>query len=71
MQASNAFFPPNAREADVAHHGECLVSARSRHTGGVNAALADGSVQFISDNLELAVWRNLHARNDGQVVSGF
>jgi prepilin-type processing-associated H-X9-DG protein len=68
---ANAFFPPNAKEPDVSHHGECVSTARSRHTGGVNTALADGSVHFISDSVELLVWRNLHARNDGQVVSGF
>jgi prepilin-type N-terminal cleavage/methylation domain-containing protein/prepilin-type processing-associated H-X9-DG protein len=31
--------------------------ARSRHPGGVNVALLDGSVQYVSDNVDLAVWR--------------
>jgi len=31
--------------------GATLVSASSRHTGGVNASLADGSVNFISDTI--------------------
>lgn len=68
---ANAFLPPNAKEPDVSHHGECLSPARSRHPGGVNTALVDGSVQFITDSIDLSVWRNLHARNDGQVVSAF
>ncbi|MDR1957734.1 MAG: DUF1559 domain-containing protein, partial [Planctomycetaceae bacterium] len=29
-----------------------LNSASSQHTGGVNAALADGSVQFISETID-------------------
>lgn len=66
----NSFFPPNAKEPDVSHHGECVSTARSRHSGGVNAALADGSVHFLTDSIDLNTWRNLHARNDGQVVSG-
>ena len=41
-----------------------LVSA---HTGGANAALADGSVHFLSDSLALPVLFNLADRNDGNV----
>ena len=67
----NGFFPPNAKEPDVAHHGECVSGSRSQHTGGVNAALADGSVQFVSENIDLVLWRNVHHRRDGQVVADF
>ncbi len=44
------------------------VTSRSFHTGVVNALLMDGSVRTVSENLDLQVWRNLGARNDGQVV---
>ena len=67
----NGFFPPNAKVPDVAHHGEAISGARSKHTGGINAALSDGSVHFISENLDLNTWRFLHDRRDNQVVSGF
>lgn len=33
--------------------------ATSNHSGGVNVLLADGSVHFISDQLELRIWRAL------------
>ncbi|QDV23209.1 DUF1559 domain-containing protein [Aureliella helgolandensis] len=64
----NGFFPPNAKQPDVSHHGECVSGARSQHTGGVNAALADGSVHFLSDSIDLNTWRILHDRRDGEVV---
>ncbi len=67
----NGFFPPNSRDPDVTHHGECVSGARSKHTGGVNAALADGSVQFFSENIDLATWRQVHDRRDGEVLEGF
>ena len=35
------------------------VAARSRHPGGVNVVLADGSVQFIADEIDLATYRAL------------
>jgi prepilin-type processing-associated H-X9-DG protein len=32
-------------------------AARSRHPDGVSVAMCDGSVHFVSDGIELAVWR--------------
>jgi len=34
------------------------VTARSFHTGGVNVAMGDGSVNFVSDTISLHVWRS-------------
>jgi prepilin-type N-terminal cleavage/methylation domain-containing protein/prepilin-type processing-associated H-X9-DG protein len=34
-----------------------MAAARSRHPGGVNAVMCDGSVHFILDNVDLATWR--------------
>ena len=42
---------------------------RSYHTGGVNVALADGSVQFLSENIDLTTYQALGSRNGGEVVS--
>lgn len=38
------------------------------YPGGTNAAMADGSVRFISENVDSETLRRLLIRNDGQVV---
>jgi prepilin-type N-terminal cleavage/methylation domain-containing protein/prepilin-type processing-associated H-X9-DG protein len=43
--------------------------ARSRHTNGVNAALCDGSVRFISNNVSLVAWRALGTTMGGETLS--
>lgn len=45
-------------------------SARSFHTGGVNASRVDGSVAFVSDDVDLYVWRALSTAAGGEVLSG-
>ena len=35
------------------------VAARSRHPGGVNGLLGDGSVSFYSETIDVALWRSL------------
>jgi prepilin-type N-terminal cleavage/methylation domain-containing protein/prepilin-type processing-associated H-X9-DG protein len=46
-----------------------FVIARSRHTGGVNASMADGSVRFVSNSVNAAAWQWTGGRDDGQVVT--
>jgi prepilin-type N-terminal cleavage/methylation domain-containing protein/prepilin-type processing-associated H-X9-DG protein len=45
-----------------------IYAARSYHAGGVNAALADGSVRFFSDSIDGALWIGLASIDDGEVV---
>jgi prepilin-type processing-associated H-X9-DG protein len=43
------------------------VTARSYHTGGVNALRMDGSVRFQSNSVRQEVWRALGTRAGGEV----
>ena len=45
-------------------------TASSLHPSGVHVAMADGSVRFFSDSIELALWRALGTRARGDVISG-
>ncbi|MFO0935305.1 MAG: DUF1559 domain-containing protein [Gemmataceae bacterium] len=42
--------------------------ARSYHSGGVNACMGDGSVRFVSNNIDLFNWRLLGTRDDGNAI---
>ncbi len=43
--------------------------ARSYHMGGVNAAMCDGSVQFISNAISLPIWQALGTSQGGEPIS--
>ncbi len=45
-----------------------VYSFRSRHTGGANFAMADGSVKFISDSIPLANYRAAATRDGGESI---
>jgi prepilin-type N-terminal cleavage/methylation domain-containing protein/prepilin-type processing-associated H-X9-DG protein len=42
-------------------------NSRSRHTGGVNGAMCDGSVRFLRNDISRANWFYLGSRDDGVV----
>jgi prepilin-type N-terminal cleavage/methylation domain-containing protein/prepilin-type processing-associated H-X9-DG protein len=44
-------------------------ASRSKHTGGVNAALCDGSVRFFNNNISITVWQAYGTAAGGEVVS--
>jgi prepilin-type N-terminal cleavage/methylation domain-containing protein/prepilin-type processing-associated H-X9-DG protein len=53
----------NTDSQELASH-----AVRSKHAGGVNAALCDGSVQFFTDSINIQVWRALGTANGGDLV---
>ncbi len=47
------------------------VASRSMHTGGIHALLCDGSVRFISENIDINTWQNLSSMGAGEVIGEF
>lgn len=48
--------------------GNTHAASRSEHPGGVNAARADASVQFVDDDIDENVWQAVCTRQGGETV---
>ncbi len=53
----------------TASNDTCTESFSSKHTGGAQFVLADGSVKFVSENIDVVTYRLVSRRNDGQVAT--
>ncbi len=73
--ALNTVAPPNWQYPNCQTSGSGFAAdrdgvypPRSRHPGGVNAALGDGSVRFISETIDVKTFQYLGGRDDGNTV---
>jgi prepilin-type N-terminal cleavage/methylation domain-containing protein len=65
--------PPNFQGLDCVRSvglDSAHSAARSYHSGGVNVVRGDGSVSFVRDSIDPAVWRAFGTRGNGEVLSG-
>jgi prepilin-type N-terminal cleavage/methylation domain-containing protein len=81
----STLYPPNTTVPDVFPYGlntvsrapflssasNIVVSARSHHAGGVAAAMADGAVKFIANEVDGTVWRDAGTRAGREVPREF
>jgi prepilin-type N-terminal cleavage/methylation domain-containing protein/prepilin-type processing-associated H-X9-DG protein len=49
--------------------GHWANAARSRHPGGVNVCMVDGSVHFVTNSIDINLWRALISADGGETVS--
>jgi len=68
-------FPLNWRNQDcktgvlAPTNASDTITFRSKHTGGANFLIGDGSVKFITDGIDYTTYRGLASRAGGEVVS--
>jgi prepilin-type processing-associated H-X9-DG protein len=73
---SARFCPPSYNRPDLnlpcggGSVSEMTAASRSRHRGGVNVLKADGSVHFVSQNVNLSTWQAMASISGGEIVSG-
>lgn len=75
--ANNAYstcaIPPNATRPEGGEFNPFdwanTWSFRSSHPGGINFAFADGSVRFVRDSIDLALYRALATIRGGELIS--
>jgi prepilin-type N-terminal cleavage/methylation domain-containing protein/prepilin-type processing-associated H-X9-DG protein len=60
--------PPCAGPEGAPTSNPKMMASRSRHPGGVNVMLGDGSVKFIKDSISVKTLRNLVTLSGGEVV---
>jgi prepilin-type N-terminal cleavage/methylation domain-containing protein len=61
---TNLFFKTNGGNPDC-------IGYRSNHVGGIHVVLCDGSVRFISNNIDGNTYNYIQGRADGNVVGDF
>ena len=61
--------PPNPPCTSATTALPDMYAARSRHAGGVNAAMGDASVRFIKNSINLRTWRAMSTTQGDEVIS--
>jgi prepilin-type N-terminal cleavage/methylation domain-containing protein len=71
----NTLAPPNWKYPNCMQCDGCSAGdnpgvhpARSKHPGGANHCMADASVRFISETIDLTTYQGLGSRNGGETV---
>jgi prepilin-type N-terminal cleavage/methylation domain-containing protein/prepilin-type processing-associated H-X9-DG protein len=74
----NHYLTPNSKSFDCVANEPSKTyiavgyrAARSRHTGGVNVLLTDGSTRFVRDAVPLPTWQALATRAAGDVAGDY
>ncbi|MCA8983753.1 MAG: DUF1559 domain-containing protein [Planctomycetaceae bacterium] len=67
----NTHHQPNQMVVDCVSNGMGFVKAGSWHKGGAQAGMCDGSVRFISENIDHVIWQALSTRSGGEVIGDY
>jgi prepilin-type N-terminal cleavage/methylation domain-containing protein/prepilin-type processing-associated H-X9-DG protein len=71
----NHIMPPNGPSCAMGSSSDlkinadgCATTASSRHPGGVNVCMADGSTHFIPEGTDITIWQGLGSRNCKETI---
>ena len=67
----NHWRAPNSSTPDCCSFLGVWKAARSRHPGGADVLMSDGSVRFISETIDLLTWRGLGSRSGAEILEPF
>jgi prepilin-type N-terminal cleavage/methylation domain-containing protein/prepilin-type processing-associated H-X9-DG protein len=73
INGGEAYYRANASNPSAnqqVHNAMMTMFFGSEHTGGAHFLLADGSVHFLSENIDLNLYRSLGIMNDGLPLGG-
>jgi len=67
----NELLTPNSPNQDCYNFAQYsgIKTFRSRHSGGVNTLMADGSVKFMKNSVNQTTWWALGTKAGGEVIS--
>jgi prepilin-type N-terminal cleavage/methylation domain-containing protein/prepilin-type processing-associated H-X9-DG protein len=70
---SNCIHDPPDTPVDTSftpsYWGQWANAARSRHPGGVNVCMVDGSTHFVQNSIDISLWQSLISANGNETVS--
>jgi prepilin-type N-terminal cleavage/methylation domain-containing protein/prepilin-type processing-associated H-X9-DG protein len=74
----NHYLTPNSKRYDCVNNDPAAGytasgwrAARSKHAGGVNLLLGDGSVRFVRDSVDQGTWMAVGTRAGGEVIGNY
>lgn len=59
------------RDGSAGNPSYAMITSRSYHPGSVNAAMLDGRVKSVSDQIDLGIWRAIGTRSLSELISDF
>jgi prepilin-type processing-associated H-X9-DG protein len=70
MVPVNYLHPPGVA-VNATYEDRRITAMGSGHSGGCNAALADGSTRFVSESVDNTTWRAVSTRAGGETIGNY
>jgi len=71
QEHGDSAYKPPCQSTSGATQPNAYASAFSKHTGGVNVGLGDGTVRFVRNTIDVTTWRGLGTATGGEPVANY